>query len=374
MATLVDAIGPNDNTIVVSEAIARGTRIRIDDELLDVSGFMRFPLVNGYRPKGLDPTHLRVNRGVGASVRAAHDAGATITAAVSASVSGENLTPPVPFADGGGEAGPHASSHEDGGADELDVTGLVGLPAAGVAVLEDPGNVWEANTAWALGHRFAYTDPTHGARVHVFEVTTAGTTANEADFAEMLSPNREELQPGGVLQAGSELMLAYVGIVGALPADSPAFATLPRGVTWTVDGGLAIDTSADASDQDPVIVISESTGLEIFRLTSGGDGDWTARAGSIITLRAIGDGGVNTVRVQIEDDEGSGGTVALSSGGTRMVAVENDGGTKGLAFFGNAPTTQPAAIADATDPASTQARLNDVLAALRDLGLIATAE
>jgi hypothetical protein len=43
-----------------------------------------------------------------------------------------------------------------------------------------------------------------------------------------------------------------------------------------------------------------------------------------------------------------------------------------LGFFGATPVVQQAAVADATDAASTQARLNDLLARVRTLGLIAT--
>ena len=46
--------------------------------------------------------------------------------------------------------------------------------------------------------------------------------------------------------------------------------------------------------------------------------------------------------------------------------------TQKLGFFNATPVVQQAAVADATDAASTQARLNDLLARLRSLGLIAT--
>ena len=46
--------------------------------------------------------------------------------------------------------------------------------------------------------------------------------------------------------------------------------------------------------------------------------------------------------------------------------------TQKLGFFNATPVVQQAAVADATDAASTQARLNDLLARLRALGLIAT--
>lgn len=46
--------------------------------------------------------------------------------------------------------------------------------------------------------------------------------------------------------------------------------------------------------------------------------------------------------------------------------------TQKLGFYGKTPIARPAAIPDATDAASTQARLNDLLAVMRNLGLIAT--
>lgn len=46
--------------------------------------------------------------------------------------------------------------------------------------------------------------------------------------------------------------------------------------------------------------------------------------------------------------------------------------TQKMGFWGAAPVAQPAAIANPTDAASTQARLIDLLNALRSSGLIAT--
>ena len=46
--------------------------------------------------------------------------------------------------------------------------------------------------------------------------------------------------------------------------------------------------------------------------------------------------------------------------------------TQKLAFWDATPVVQPAAVADATDAGSTQDRLNDLVARLRTLGLIAT--
>jgi hypothetical protein len=63
---------------------------------------------------------------------------------------------------------------------------------------------------------------------------------------------------------------------------------------------------------------------------------------------------------------------AGSAGGTLRGIKIGSAGTSLLGFYGATPVVQQAAVADATDAASTQARLNDLLARLRTLGLIAT--
>jgi hypothetical protein len=70
------------------------------------------------------------------------------------------------------------------------------------------------------------------------------------------------------------------------------------------------------------------------------------------------------------------GNLTLS---TRDIVTDTTTGTKigtattqKIGFFNATPVVQQAAVADATDAASTQDRLNDLLARLRTLGLIAT--
>jgi hypothetical protein len=63
---------------------------------------------------------------------------------------------------------------------------------------------------------------------------------------------------------------------------------------------------------------------------------------------------------------------AGSGGGTLRGIKLGSASTSLLGFFGATPVVQQAAVADATDAASTQDRLNDLLARLRTLGLIAT--
>ena len=86
----------------------------------------------------------------------------------------------------------------------------------------------------------------------------------------------------------------------------------------------------------------------------------------------------NTARLTI----GSAGTVTLNTtlaADAQNISTDTTTGTKigtgttqKIGFFNATPVVQQAAVADATDAASTQARLNDLLARLRTLGLIAT--
>jgi hypothetical protein len=86
----------------------------------------------------------------------------------------------------------------------------------------------------------------------------------------------------------------------------------------------------------------------------------------------------NTARLTI----GSAGTVTLNTtlaADAQNISTDTTTGTKigtsttqKIGFFNATPAVQPAAVADATDAASTQDRLNDLLARLRTLGLIAT--
>ncbi len=116
--------------------------------------------------------------------------------------------------------------------------------------------------------------------------------------------------------------------------------------------------------------IAAQTGGNFIIGTEKGSGGGTARS---LELRTD-----NTARLTI----GSAGTVTLNTtlaADAQNISTDTTTGTKigtatsqKIGFFNATPAVQPAAVADATDAASTQDRLNDLLARLRTLGLIAT--
>lgn len=93
-----------------------------------------------------------------------------------------------------------------------------------------------------------------------------------------------------------------------------------------------------------------------------------------------------TLQVRLGDDSAFGalecGALTLNgniTASTRNIVTDTTTGTRIgtgttqlLGFWNATPAAQPAAVADATDAASTQARLNDLLARLRTIGIIAT--
>jgi hypothetical protein len=124
------------------------------------------------------------------------------------------------------------------------------------------------------------------------------------------------------------------------------------------------NTWASATSFERLNIIAQSGGDVLFGTEKGTTG------GSARGLQLQTD---NTTRLTI----GSTGGFTLAD--AQDIAVGTTTGTKigtattqKIGFFNATPVVQQAAVADATDAASTQDRLNDLLARLRTLGLIAT--
>jgi hypothetical protein len=77
--------------------------------------------------------------------------------------------------------------------------------------------------------------------------------------------------------------------------------------------------------------------------------------------------GFDTLATGLNGDVAIGDIVPVASGFKVGTAA-----TQKIGFFGDTPVDQPAAVADATDAASVILRLNELLARMRELGLIET--
>jgi hypothetical protein len=135
---------------------------------------------------------------------------------------------------------------------------------------------------------------------------------------------------------------------------------------------------------------SNPAGIRLYGLgNTGGSATNTERlhistrsgASYFISTQATGTGTARALEIRTADVarltfEAAGG---LTIADANNIAVGTTTGTKigtatsqKIGFFNATPVVQQAAVADATDAASTQDRLNDLLARLRTLGLIAT--
>jgi hypothetical protein len=129
-------------------------------------------------------------------------------------------------------------------------------------------------------------------------------------------------------------------------------------------------------------VLSSYTPTEIFRIRSTGIVAFSGVTSSFPALKRSS----TTLQVRLADDTAFAplacGALTLNGNldaSTRDIVTDTTTGTKigtattqKIGFFNATPVVQQAAVADATNGQSTQDRLNDLLARLRTLGLIAT--
>ncbi len=162
------------------------------------------------------------------------------------------------------------------------------------------------------------------------------------------------------LEASANILAASGGVradggvgVGTAPSHSQI------GVTGSTTGQLFVgewwnsNTTAGATVVANLGVFNGNAGLWIEQCTNASGASFSVGAYDAFIRTVQGDSYLHL---------GGGG----ASTGTLSV------GDAKLGFFGNPPVVQPVAVADATDGPSAIARLNDLLARLRTLGLIAT--
>jgi hypothetical protein len=175
-----------------------------------------------------------------------------------------------------------------------------------------------------------------------------------------------------------------VSVAANGPLTVSAGATFTGGVTAATvscrqaNGGISFGdgfTFITGPSTAGVLTISAFNSSDVLVRLGGTSSSWPA-------LNTSG----STLRIRLADNSGfaplSCGALTLNGNldaSTRNIVTDTTTGTRIgtgttqlLGFWNATPAAQPAAVADATDAASTQARLNDLLARLRTLGLIAT--
>lgn len=182
-----------------------------------------------------------------------------------------------------------------------------------------------------------------------FEAAATGTVLKKSGGGEpVFEAGGEGGEPDPLAIHAGEPLTEIVGDDGGVAYEGP------DGVPV-----LAFRVAGDAFDR--VKVWAGDAGIRL------GNGEIAPRA----ALTVQDDSGRPTLFI---DDPGIGSEfgITIQTPHLKFACSEVLFGNSTLQFFGEEGAPQPGAIADATDAASTQARLNDVLAALRSLGIIAT--
>ena len=161
--------------------------------------------------------------------------------------------------------------------------------------------------------------------------------------------------------------------LGAILLNWPAGGTLVAGGTNGV-----IDQRSGASPQAFQIYTTYTSETSFERLSLRGQ---TTNNFIIATEKGTTGGAARGLELRTDSvtrltlGDAGGVTIADANNiavGTTTGTKIGTGTTQKIGFFNATPVVQQAAIADATDAATTQARLNDLLATMRTLGLIAT--
>lgn len=169
------------------------------------------------------------------------------------------------------------------------------------------------------------------------------------------------IAPGAVI-VGEEATLTPITTF-----TEPVHITVPTGSVGVqrlrVQGG-------DHATPDELVKFQSADEINVFEVDTDG----------ALSIQLRGDGTRFNVQQSIDEltidgpiFSADGYAVWITAADASLVFQASRSGAGGaLGFFAATPVAQPAAVADATDAASTMARLNDLLARLRTLGLIDT--
>jgi len=208
----------------------------LDSELIRV-GLDRVTARTSRGGGQIEATGTVVDRGVGGTTAAAHSSGVTFTAVQDPST-------------GGG--------------------------SGGVTVLEDPGNVWQQNTAVSEGYRIAETIQDE---LRVFEVAAAGMTHASASGFTDFTVN---LAPLGITNDAPPVTWRYLGIVGQF--DFTVVPFQPESLVVDAKGSLGVSSLATPDDGDPLLTVraaEEVYGLPVLEINSDGQSDFHFQDGSV---------------------------------------------------------------------------------------------
>ena len=196
-------------------------------------------------------------------------------------------------------------------------------------------------------------------------IVRSGATLDNIQFATGSGSERARIDSSGRLLVGTTTTSATQGILCQATASADGAILLAR------------NSAPSATQTLGYLAFSDNGHVTTARIAALRDsGTWTAGSSqpSALVFSTTADGSASpTERLRIT----SAGVLQIADAGN--ITVGTTTGTKigtattqKIGFYNATPVVQPTAVADATDAASGLARLNDLLARLRTLGIIAT--
>lgn len=213
---LTEAIDANDRTLLLDEAYepaaaeGRYSFLQVGSEVMVVI-------------RGEGTTELYVRRGKAGTAAAPHDAGSEVTY----------------YGGGSGEVGAHATSHEEGGTDEVSLEGLLGTPAELASHL--------------TGHPEAGSGPT------ILGRTTAGASFYSPGADNRLQAKKITLPSAGLIVS----VAAYLRMVGGPGSGAVAAAV------YTDSAGVPAKPLGGAYNQAYQLIEAANTDLGWFHIPVG---------------------------------------------------------------------------------------------------------
>lgn len=261
---------------------------------------------------------------------------------------------------------------------------IFGAGSSGLAIRSDAPFAWSSTTNVSnaadllllrdAANTLAQRNATNPQTFNIYNTFTSSTN-HERGFLKWSS---------NVFQIGTEAAGTGTARHVQIVAGSNAYTFFNNGeavspLTWVAANSGAFrfnSRSRIASPADSVLTLTNNAATDFDRLQFGGT------TSSFPALKRSS----TTLQVRLADDsafaafECAGLTLNGNlTASTRNIVTDTTTGTRIgtattqlLGFWNATPAVQPAAVADATDAASTQARLNDLLARLRTIGILAT--
>ena len=208
-------------------------------------------------------------------------------------------------------------------------------------------------------------------------LTVGGATANIGIFNSVLGSNASPSSSKINFYGFSQTANGNIASISAINTQQNTFGGVLQFATNTALGAHTIALTIDSSQRVGIGITSPATLLDVNgdvtiadKIIHGGDTNTAIRfpAADVFSVETAG-----SERLRID----SAGVLQIADAGN--ITVGTTTGTKigtattqKLGFYNATPVVQPAAVADATTAVDVITQLNDLLAKLRTLGIIAT--